>query len=231
MTEQNQNKNHKDAGNALVYVLIAIALFASLTFFLGRQTDSNEAHNLTDERARLFASQLISYAATVRSAIEQMEFSGVQLGDLDYSTPGTVGFTGGVENYKKVYHPEGGGMIPKALPDNVISESTTDPPANWYLGSFNNVEWTNSTAQDIMLSAFQISRAACEQLNDIIVGDTTIPVVPNPIEGFFVDAGLHSQANTDLEISDCAACEGHLSLCVSNAAETIFVYYNVTYSR
>ena len=77
-----------ERGNALVYVLIAIALFAALSFTLGRQTDTSEAGALSEQKAELYATQLISYAAQVRSAVDQMLFTAASdIDDLDFAAP------------------------------------------------------------------------------------------------------------------------------------------------
>lgn len=235
MRDQNQKENHEiwqnEAGNALIYVLVAIALFAALTFTIGKQTDSNESSNLNNSRSGLYAAQLIAYAAQAKSAIDQMTFSGLNIDDLDFSLPGTAGFTGGVADFRKVYHPQGGGLIARPLPPETVNQTTATPPANWYLGMFNNTEWTKTTTNDVMLAAFQISQGVCEEINSVIIGNTTIPVVTGSLDDFFVDVVYHSGSNSDLDIADCAGCDDNLSMCVSNAAGSRFVFYNIIIAR
>ena len=66
------NREHINAralerGNAMIYVLIAIALFAALSFTLARQGDDGEASDMSDARAELYATDMISYAAQAKA--------------------------------------------------------------------------------------------------------------------------------------------------------------------
>ena len=117
-------------------MLIAIALFAALSFTLGRQSDTSEVGSLEGERAELYASQLISYATQTKSAIDQMLFtSASDIDDLDFMAPTDANFETAPVIHK-VYHPQGGGLIPGTLPAQVVAEVTNDPEPGWYLGRF-----------------------------------------------------------------------------------------------
>lgn len=216
-------------GGALVYILIAIALFAALSFTLSRQTDTNEANSLDEERAEIIATQLISTAAQIKSAVDQMLFSGSKINNLNFELPTNASFETGTLIHK-VYHPQGGGVTPPRLPPESISQNGTDPVAGWYMGRFNNVEWTATTGQDVILVAYQISRAVCAAINDKINGSTTIPVMTDSIKEVMIDDALHTGANTDLTTDGgdiCPACDEMPSLCVENDAQNAYGFYTV----
>src|SRR5690606_25556368 len=105
----------------------------------------------------LYATQLISYAAQARSAIDQMLFTAsTSIDQLDFTPSNDIAFDTGTLIHK-VYHPQGGGLNPGKLPAEAIAQVTTDPVAGWYLGRFNNVDWTASASEDVVLIAYQIS--------------------------------------------------------------------------
>lgn len=216
-----QFKSRKaERGNALIYVLIAIALFAALSFTLSRQTDSNEASVLSDEKAELYATQLISYAAQAKSAVDQMLFSGASIDDLDFTLPSEPGFDTGQVIYK-VYHPQGGGLTPGILPEEVINEVNSNPEAGWYMGRFNNFEWTESTDQEIVLTAYQIDQKVCALINQKINGTQNIPIMPD-VRAHLIASGFIPFANSDLRTNptgspECLDCHNISSLCVINA--------------
>jgi len=167
------NKEHRlkesgqESGNALVYVLIAIVLFAALSFTLSRQTDTGEAGELSDTQIELYATQLISYAAQVKSALDQMKFSGARIDDLDFRGPSDATFNTGTQKDRtnRVFHPEGGGVTKGRLPEDALdSNPHSNPAPGWYLGRFNNVEWTPSAGDDVILAAFQINEAVCAKI-------------------------------------------------------------------
>ncbi len=221
----------KESGNALIYVLVAIALFAALTFTLGRQSDTGESSGLGEGQAELIATQLISYAAQAKQSLDQMLYSGANIDDIDFTLPGDVNFET-APTTDKIYHPDGGGLIPGKLPANAIDENIADPPAGWYMGRFNNVEWTPSAAYDIILVAYQISKPICEQINLSINGSAAIPVMGDSIMETMIDDSLYSsgtnvELTTDGSSTICPECNKMPSLCVQNAAQTAYGFYTV----
>lgn len=219
------------AGNALIYVLIAIALFAALSFTLSRGTDTGETGSLDEERAGLLATQLISYSAQAKQSLDQMVFMGADINNIDFTLPTDAAFDT-PPNGNKIYHPEGGGLIPGKLPANAITDAIGDPPAGWYLGRFNNVEWTATTAPEIILVAYQIPQAVCEQINKKVTGNTTIPVLNDSIKETMIDDALYSVgANVDLSTADpgdiCTACHERVSLCVQNDTQNAYGFYTI----
>lgn len=222
--EQNINNNSGERGNALIYVLVAIVLFAALSFALMRQSDSNEASSLPAERAELYATQMISYAAQAKSAVDQMLFSGAQIDNLDFTLPGEAGFnTQPPANIYKVYHTEGGGLNHNTSPPEAMNQVSASPPAGWYMGRFNNVEWTKGAGQDVILTAYQIDEAICRNINEKIKNDPTIPQLNDEMQKFLLDTA----SNEDLTSADCPDCEEYFSLCVMNDAGSAYSFYTI----
>lgn len=226
-----ENKARTECGNALIYVLIAIALFAALSFTLARQTNNNqEAGTLRPEEVELAASRVLGYAAQAQSAIDQMFYTNTTIAELDFTLPGQAGFNT-APHVDKVFHPGGGGLTPGRLDPKVIAETSTNPPAGWYAGRFNNVEWTPSTGTDVLLVAHQINAEICADLNLKITGSTAIPALSTGLNVALIDGQFHSSSNADFEVSDCPLCEGYSTLCVSDAGATTYSFYNIVAGR
>lgn len=234
-------ETNRERGNALIYVLIAIALFAALSLTLGRQTDTGEASSLSDERAELYATQLISYAAQAKSSLDQMMFSGGEIATLDFTLPGAAGYDGGtaLDKIKRVYHPDGGGLVAEKLPEEAAAYSGSDPVAGWYMGRFNNVEWTETAGvngTDVILVAYGINEKICEKINEKVKGSPAIPQMTATIRNVMIDDDYHSGVNADLTTVTpgtpvCAACDNVSSLCVEDQAGDIFGFYTVLLDR
>jgi len=226
----NRSPRTAERGNALVYVLIAIALFAALSMTLGRQTGTDEAGHLSDERAALHATDIINYAVQVKSAVDQMIFTGSEVDDLDFTLPTDAAFNT-APHIHKVYHPEGGGLTPARIPEGAIDQNITDPPAGWYLGRFNNVEWTETTAMDVILVAYQIKADVCAKINEKVNGSATIPQMGDSIHETMIDDNNYTGTNTDLTTDDagdiCPECDRVATLCVQNQAGTAYGYYTI----
>lgn len=222
--------NPHERGNALVYVLIAVALFAALSFTLSRTTDTSESATLSDDQAELYALQLISYAAQARSAVDQMGFTGSDIDDLIFTFPNEAGFNTG-SHIHKVYHPEGGGLNPARISKNASTSAISDLPARWYMGRFNNIEWTKTANHDVILVAYQIEKKVCEKLNVKVTGSIFIPQMNDSIKDTMIDDAHHGGANLDLSTESgtplCADCHKVSSLCVQNQAGTAYGFYTV----
>lgn len=228
-----------ESGNALIYVLIAIVLFAALSFTLGRQTDSGEADILPREKANLYAVQLMSYSAQVKSVVDQMLFSGTNVDDLSYILPSDSAFedvppaAGAVSNIYKIYHPAGGGLIPSSIPDEAQGTAASTPASGFYLGQFTHIEWTASTADEIILTAYNINQSVCEEINETVTGSTDIPTTTQPLTVLLLDDTLGVWTNIDMTTESgtphCPECHEMTSLCVQNGG--IYAFYSIVFDQ
>ncbi len=219
-------KNIGEKGNALVYVLIAIALFGALSFTLARQSRDSGTSEIDEAKAQIYATELLTYSAQVRSVLDQMIYSGSNINDLDLTLPSEAGYST-APYIHKVYHPQGGGLIQANIPTRAVSQISASPPAGWYLGRFNNVEWTATSGTDVILTAYQISRQVCEKINENLTGSTTIPALSGNMNLNLIDTGT----NSDLDVAACAACDGHSTLCVSNSTVSAYSFYTIVAER
>ncbi len=229
-----RRKCQRESGNALVYVLIAIALFAALSMTMGRQTDTGETGTLSDERADLYATQIISYAAQSKQIIDQMIFTNTDIPDLDFVLPSVAAFNT-APHIDKVYHPEGGGLMQGRIPAEARTSAITDPDPGWYFGRFNNVEWTATAGTDVILIAYQISQQVCEKINEKVTGSTVIPVMTDSIKETMIDDSFYGAGtNTDLTTDPgdiCPACDKMSSLCVQNQGLNAYGFYSILADR
>ncbi|MFP4097348.1 MAG: hypothetical protein ACLFP8_02850 [Alphaproteobacteria bacterium] len=216
-----KNPVFDERGNVLVYVLIAVALFGALSFTLSRRAHNAGANEIEDVRLDLYTTDLVNYSLQARSVIDQMMITGTGLGDLDFTRPGESGFEV-APHIHKVFHPHGGGLSAGHLPTDITLDRESEA-AGWYFTSSINVEWTNSSAHDLILTAYQINKALCERINKKITGHSDIPALSGQVKDYFID----SEANRPLDISACEDCEGYSSMCVSNNNRDSFGFYTV----
>lgn len=227
----NYNKGNFNAsrGSAVIYIIIAIALFGALTLILTRSNQRSDAQNLDKETIMLQTTKVLQVAATAKSVIDQMQMSGSQPTDLDFTVSSDAAFDTG-PNMHKVFHPEGGGLT--LSPDAQLFTGTgTNPDPGWYIGMFNNIEWTPTTDPDIVFTAYDIGQDVCKELNRRITGDTTIPVMGGAMKNYLIPDSLHNGVNADLDATVCADCDEKGSICVSNVGNTMWSYYNIIEAR
>lgn len=216
------------AGNAMIYVLLALALLAALTVTLSRQAETG-GDDLSQEQAELLALKVTSYAGSVKNTVDQLMMSGSQVTDIVYARPQDGASFDNPPHIHKVYHPGGGGLPFDPPERNIFSGTDTTPAGGWYLGRFNNIAWTPTGANDIVLAAHDIGRAVCERLNREITGSTTIPALGGTGDPatYFIAQAQGGVANANLTATECAACNGLPALCVSNTAGTQWTYYSI----
>lgn len=222
-----------ERGNALVYVLIAIVLFSALSFTLSRQSGTDEASDLDRQKAKFYATQMIGYATQTKSAIDQLLFMGTEVADLDFTLPSDPTFNT-APHLDKVFHPEGGGLNLATLSSAAIDQNITDPVAGWYLGRFNNVDWTPTAGDDVILIAYQIRREICQQINFAITGSIVIPTMGDSIKEVMIDDSLYTGTNTELTTDTgeiCPECRNVSNLCVENQAQDAYGFYTVISDR
>lgn len=221
-----------ERGGALIYVLIAVALFAALTLTLSRQNTSTDTEGMRPHDLELATGRVLATAGQIDGAIQQMTFSGSRIDALDFTLPGQAGFDT-PPNRHKVFHPEGGGVTLPQLDSKVKAEVNSNPPAGWYVGRFSNVEWTEKAdEEDIILTAHQISEEVCAAINEKMRGSSDIPAIASgTLAAILIDDALHSGSNSDFLIARCPDCEGINTLCISDVGGTMFSFYNIIMPR
>lgn len=214
----------RTSGNAMVYILLSLALLAGLTMVLNRGSDTG-GDDLTKDKTELLALQVAAYAGSAKNAVDQMMMSGTPVTSLNFVLPSDPAFNTG-SNVHKVYHPAGGGLSYKKPDATIFDTSSYSTLGGWYMTRTNNVEWTPTTAPDVLLVAWRIHKALCENINKKITGSTTIPAIALPAE-IFLGMANGAGSNANFMIADCAACNGYPALCVSDAGLSNFAYYNI----
>jgi hypothetical protein len=219
------------SGNVFLYVLIAVILFGALTYALSQSAQQGDSVSELDQgRVNVAVNSILAYAGSAQNAINNMDISGSDADELDFIRPDDAAFDT-APNLHKIFHPDGGGLNLKSLPADSLGDAVTSPANGFYLGRFNNVEWTPTTTNDVIFAAYGLNRATCAALNQKITGSSTIPsITAGAVRRYFVDDAIHGGGNVDLTVAACAACDGRPALCVSNGAN-IFVYYTLLVAR
>ncbi len=213
-----KTKNHSQAGNAMVYVLIALALFGFLTITLSSQNDQADGQDISDEELALYANELISYVASAQQVVDMMISTGSEVNDLDFVNPASAGFDS-PPHVHKVFHPQGGGLNYQEKFNAIIQNGSS---AQWALNNNINVEWTPTTANDVILTAYFVRENVCRIINKTISGETTIPVTANAHADYFLNTGT-----SNLNTTECADCEGYPNLCVENNTNDNYSFYSI----
>lgn len=116
-----------EKGNVLFLILIAVALFAALSYVVTQSTRSNGG-SAEREKGLLSSAQIAQYPTSLRTAITRMALSDISIEVIRFDTPGSAGFNT-YSSSSLVFHPLGGGATSQQAPADV--SVTGNSPLQW----------------------------------------------------------------------------------------------------
>lgn len=169
-------------GNVLFLILLAVALFAALSYAV-TQSNRSGGNNITKEKAELMASELIQYAYAIEQAMMRMRLSGSYKGwqisvhsDYNYNSSEN---TSCPDNGCKLFHPEGGGLSPRLFPEaffNTDLSSYQNPSFGQKLFFFmRTIQDVGTTQSDVYFTIGHIKDEICLAINKKVGIGNTIP--------------------------------------------------------
>jgi hypothetical protein len=220
---ENQN------GNVLFLILIAVALFAALSYAVTQSTRSGSG-NADKEQAGINAAQLTQYPTSVRTSVVRMVISGTSPSALEFNTP-SGNYDGLTSPSVGVFHPSGGAATYSTAPASMMDSGN---PGTWYFNASLAIQNVGTNAgNDYIAFLPGITSSLCSRINDDlgITGDTTLGGTPATIkaayetlmdDSYTVPGVVHTIGDSDSE-----GLEGQAFGCFTNGAE--YVYYHLLY--
>lgn len=105
----------KNAGNVLFLILIAVALFAALSYAV-TQSSRSGGDGVTKDKARLTASEIIQYATNLEQAISRMQLiNRCALTQISFQNTTTSDYDFNTSTNCFVFRAEGGGVSTPAI--------------------------------------------------------------------------------------------------------------------
>lgn len=190
-------KDLKDSsGNILFLILIAVALFAALSFAITQSTHSNGG-NAGREETTVNSSVLQQYTASVRGAVTRMLVNEVDITELQFNPPSD--FSSLTSPSFGVFNPSGGSIIHQIGPLSIIDGTSDNPSGQWVFTMHFEVDNIGTSAagslngNDLLALLVGVKQTVCEQMN-LKLG---IPVSPFPtISGTTYSSDLIANMNT-----------------------------------
>ena len=251
-----KNNRAGESGNVLFLILIAVALFAALSYAVTQSTRSGSG-DASGETNLINSAQLAQYPAGVRTAVVRMIIGGTAVESLGFDAPSEFDTVSDLDY--NVFHPTGGGAVFQNAPQDVLaSQSGVDPAdkGKWIFSSQYQIDGIGATdnaasgsyANDIIAFLPGVAQNVCKKLNDEVgitaSTDDKIPesvgitVVPTPAEGMTEDApgtqGIPTGAPTATIAGDLVGQPfGCFRIGAASAtpANKTFVYYHVLVER
>lgn len=234
-------------GNVLFLILIAVALFAALSYAVTQSSrsggDSGRETNI------LNSAQLAQYPNQIRTAVLRMIIDGRDITEVRFNAPADFDDLGTDEEGRGVFHPEGGGAVFQNAPADFMASGGGNVDGEWFYNMDMEVTDIGSSAAGAAgneLIAFLpgITEAICRRINDEAgIEETSAGELPatadlsatyelNMVDDGTTDYSITGNVTLVATTTPTTALEGHPFGCFENVADSnVFVYYHVLNER
>lgn len=169
------NQRAGEQGNVLFLILIAVALFAALSYAV-TQSSRSGGGSANNETSLISSATVTQYPASIRTAIIRMMVSNnIAASELQFNAPSD--FSACTSTARCVFHPSGGGATYAPSPADVVTTGSVQP---WVFNGENQV-WnvgtsatppTSATVEIIALLP-NVKDAICNKINtELGIGST-----------------------------------------------------------
>ena len=219
-----RNLKTNEQGNVLFLILIAVALFAALSYAVTQSTRTGGG-DAGRETNTLNTAALIQYPSGIRTSMTRMSVSGVGFSEYEFNKPGD--FDDLTNDRFGVFHPDGGGALYQEADNEVLSSGTGE----WFFNAnFYVSDLGDGTENEIIAFLPGVSNTICQSINDEQAIDNTgcnttngIPdllagsVTADDVDTNPMEDGYSVPTPTHLEGDGCTAFAGKASGCFYEA--------------
>lgn len=173
-----------EKGSALFYILIAVVLFAALSYAVANMMRGGDPATLSKETAKAAASEVLDYASAVRRAVRSLQINGYDDTEISFENDVVTGYTNAncSEDGCKVFHPDGGAVIFKTPSATMLDSSFSSDSlyGAWrFIGQSVEVDGVGTDGNgtdsyDIMMVLPFIRRDICLEINKRLLGQDKI---------------------------------------------------------
>lgn len=222
-------------GNVLFLILIAVALFAALSYAVTSSTRSSGGNS--NETNLISSAQITQYPASVSTAIFRTVVSGTAVSEIRFNRPSEYANLDSTSI--GVFHPAGGGSTYNPAPADVMVSGLA---GQWvFNGNLEvpDIGLAGIGGNDIIAYLIGIKQALCSKINDEHGLGTAIPVLDADRAALYsvrmYDDGVNDYilpTSDQPDIDDgSGAFDGQPFGCFQNAGGGDFVYYHVIVER
>ena len=192
------SKTNKESGNVLFYIFIAIAMIAALSFAVsdGSNTTSGQ---ITDEKAKLTASEIIAYGDVLANAVGQLRLRGCTETEISFENNQISGYenpSAPADETCNVFSINGGGVNFETLPEDVLDTSlfSTNIATNgyWYFDANHCIKNIGSDSNTCLESEIELLAAVLHLQKNVCVAINNLIGIENPSGNPPIDASSHA---------------------------------------
>ncbi len=237
---------HTQNGNVLFLILIAVALFAALSFAISSSLRSGDTNASVEQRSAA-ASQILQYASGLRSTIQRLILSGCTEQQLSFEGPPFSG-SGAYFNPNSpanfschIFHNNGGGQSPWFYQTQIQGQNVFGS----YRSPLYNVTWgvsrIGNNRGDLTMILGMTDGNLCRELNQRLGVNNPSGQPPHrngshihtPFAGSFSDPYPSFFEWSSVSGGDTTLDPGHMEACMNyfDRDANLYVFYAVLLPR
>ncbi len=195
-------KRTPETGNALLFVLVAIALLAALTLTIARVSDTTESDSNVEQR-RIQASEIMRFGAGIEQAVSQMRLRGISENDISFqNTITTADYTNAncTTNDCLVFGTGGGQTYVKP-------SAGLNGGAEWLFSGANDISNVGTTQADLVMILPNVNQELCARINtELGIAGVTQDAAKADISTVYAGAVAGTPETIDAAPGKKAAC-------------------------
>lgn len=208
-------------GNVLFLILIAVALFAALSYAVTSST-RNGGGNVSSEQLSLGVSRLLNYGSQMQATVDRMRImNGIDIKDIYIENNGTK-WADNSQRYccvegipvpsRGLFHPQGGGLVLQSFEDlGLYYGAGTKEGHTTYVWA--NVPGFGTSKSDLIAWTVALKPEVCTAIN-AKQGITSIPSIDSHEVDFATGFDPGAQAAVSGTAGDLAAIYGKNDICI-----------------
>lgn len=188
LTQNNFSTRYQERGNALFLILIAVVLFAALSFAI-TQSNRSTGSSAGEETNTVSGSNVTQYASAIRTGVTRMLVKGVTLDELRFDTPSDAAYDVAANRATEVFHPQGGAVVFQSPDSNIVNSGGA-----WYY-FFAAVKDMGTGADDAVAVLTNVKKGICQQINRQTTGTTTVSALTPAITDSDITSATYNSAS------------------------------------
>ncbi len=217
-----------ESGNVLFMILIAVILFAALSYAVSNSSRTG-TNTLDKDILKADATEIINHFSAIQAATTRLIARGCDLSQISFEEPRDGNqFNPSAPSNKSchVFRPEGGGVPPKYLKEEWLSTDIASASGNDYYyvtgsDSITDIGTTCTTAScaDLIVNIWDLTKELCEVLNELSGEKGLNTVIPSDsLLGEDYEGSFRSSPRI---VFTSAALRGKIAACYR---DTVFGY-------
>ncbi len=178
MKNQAQRPHNTQSGSIFIWIFVMIALFGALSYAM-MQSSRTGAGNLSQEKVKLAASEMMEYANSVRDAVKTLRIDGVPTRELDFRSDTTMLQNGTMDvaqnnnctsNACRVFSPGAGGVTARQFFEYGLAPTWWDQ--SWSrVGTVDfttvQVEGLGTSLPELAMNIVSLHPDVCHEINKL----------------------------------------------------------------